>query len=70
MKLLRPEEVTTFPEFRELTPEELKEAYRLARESFTAADLQLYTELDEGIPMEEVLKQLEARQHEFDQKKT
>ncbi|HJT76460.1 MAG TPA: hypothetical protein VJ739_04590, partial [Gemmataceae bacterium] len=68
MKILRPEEVTTFPPFRELTPEELKEAYRLARESFTAADLQKYTELDEGIPFEEVLAELEEAQRQFDQK--
>jgi hypothetical protein len=47
-------------DFRELTPEEQAEAYRLARESFTAADLQKYTELDEGIPFEEVLAELEA----------
>src|SRR5262249_25109292 len=68
MKVLRPEEVTEFPEFRELTPEELKEAYRLGREAFTAADLQKYTELDEGIPVDEVLAELEEAQRQFDQK--
>jgi hypothetical protein len=68
VRILRPEEVTTFPEFRELTPEELKEAYRLARESFTAADLQRYTELDEGIPADVVLAELEEAQKQFDQK--
>ena len=68
MKILRPEEVTVFPEIWDLTPEELKEAYRLARESFTAADLQKYTELDEGIPFEEVLAELEEAQRQFDQK--
>jgi hypothetical protein len=68
MKILRPEEVTVFPEFRELTPEELKEAYRLGREAFMAADLQRYTELDEGIPFEEVLAELEEAQRQFDQK--
>ncbi len=68
MKIVRPEEVATFPPFRELTPEELQEAYRLARESFTAADLQKYTELDEGIPFEEVLAELEEAQRQFDQK--
>ena len=67
MKILRPEEVTVFPEMRELTPEELKEAYRLAREAFTAADLQKYTEpLDDGVPAEEVLRELEERQRQFD----
>jgi hypothetical protein len=61
MKILRPEEVTadTILEFREFTPEELKEAYALSRAAFTAADLQRYTELDEGIPVEEVLAEME-----------
>jgi hypothetical protein len=70
VKILRPEEVTAanFPEFRQLTPEELKEAYRLAREAFTAADLQKYTELDEGIPFEEVLAEMEERQRQADEK--
>jgi hypothetical protein len=68
MKILRPEEVTVFPEIWDLTPEELKEAYRLGREPFTAADLQRYTELDEGIPFEEVLAELEEAQRQFDQK--
>ena len=67
MKILRPEDVTIFPEIRELTPEELAEAYRLARESFTAADLQRYTELDEGIPADKVLTEMEEAQKQFDQ---
>lgn len=67
MKILRPEEVTTFPEFRELTPEELKEAYRLAKAAFTAEDLQRYTEVDEGIPFEEVLAELEEMQRKSEQ---
>jgi len=68
MKILRPEEVTSWPEnaFRELTPEELKEAYALARAAFTAADLQRYTEEDEGVPAEEVLEELEEAQREID----
>jgi hypothetical protein len=66
MRILRPEEVTTFPEFRELTPEELREAYALARAAFTAADLQKFTELDEGVPMEDVLRELEEAQQQFD----
>jgi hypothetical protein len=59
MKIVRLSELTSFPELRELSPEELAEAYRLAREAFTAADLQLYTETDEGVPAEEVLAELE-----------
>ena len=69
MRILRPEEVKEFPELRELTPEELKEAYALAKASFTAADLQEYTEEDEGVPMEEFLKELEEAQHRADQEK-
>ena len=66
MKILRPEEVTVFPEMRELTPEELVEAYRLGREAFTAADLQRYTEPDDGVPAEEVLRELEEQQQRLE----
>ncbi len=70
MKILRPEEVTTFPPIRDLTPEELAEAYRLAKAAFTAADLQRYTEeLHEEAPAEEVLARLEAVQKQFDEGK-
>jgi hypothetical protein len=68
MKILRPEDVKVFPEIRELSPEELKEAYALARAAFTAEDLQRYTEEEEGVPMEEVLKEMEEDQRKFDQK--
>ena len=66
MKIMRPEEVTEFPDIRDLTPEELAEAYRLAREAFTAADLQKYTEPFEGIPADDFLRELEAQQARFD----
>jgi hypothetical protein len=69
MRILRPEEVKEFPELREFTPEELKEAYALAKASFTAADLQKYTEEEEGVPMEDFLKELEEIQQRADQKK-
>jgi hypothetical protein len=59
MKIRRLEEVTIIPEPRELTPEQLKEAYALAKTAFTAEDLQRYTEVDEGVPMEQVLAELE-----------
>jgi hypothetical protein len=69
MKILRPEEVANMKDLKwELTPEELKEAYRLAREAFTAADLQKFTELDDGIPADEVLAEMEERQRQTDQK--
>jgi hypothetical protein len=70
MKIVRPEELT--PEiiaslrFDELSAGELKEAYALARAAFTAEDLQRYTELDEGIPEEEVLSELEEAQKQID----
>ena len=67
MKILRPEEVTVFPDIRELTPEEIKEAYALARAAFTAEDLQRYTEELEGVPAEEVLRELEEAQQQFEQ---
>ncbi|HEY7427528.1 MAG TPA: hypothetical protein VH682_25065 [Gemmataceae bacterium] len=55
-------------EFRELSPEELKEAYALAKASITAEDLQGYTELEEGVPAEEVLAELEEMQKQFENK--
>jgi hypothetical protein len=70
MRILRPEEITSFPQPWKLAPEELAEAYRLARDAFTAADLQKYTELDEGIPAEEVLRELEEQQRQFYQHST
>jgi hypothetical protein len=71
MKILRLSEVT--PEFwrdfefRELSPEELKEAYALAKAAFTAEDLQRFTELDTGVPAEDFLAELEELQKQFDQ---
>jgi hypothetical protein len=38
----------------------LKTIYAAARKAFTAADLQKYTEIEEGIPAEQVLRDLEA----------
>jgi hypothetical protein len=69
MKILRPEEVTTFPAFRELSPEELKEAYALARAAFTADDLQRYTEVEEGVSAEKILAEMEEVQKQADQEK-
>lgn len=69
MKVLRPEQVAAFPEIRDLTAEELAEAYRLSREAFTAADLQKYAETDVGVPAEDVLQEMEERQKQFDAKR-
>jgi hypothetical protein len=71
MKILRPEEVTreTVLRYGELTPEELAEVYRLARATFTADDLQKFTDLDDGdVPAEELLHELEEAQRQFDQR--
>jgi len=70
MKIIRPHEITTFPEFREYTPEELKEAYALARAAFTADDLQKFTEIyDEEFLFEDVIAELEKDQEEIERKK-
>lgn len=61
MKIIRLEDVTDFSalDYSEATPEEKAKILALAKDSFTAADLQEYTELDEGVPMEDVLTELE-----------
>ena len=74
MKLKRLSEMTredwaNLPEPRELTSEELAEVYRLSRESFTAADLAEYAELDEGVLMDDFLAELAAIQKEHDRKR-
>jgi hypothetical protein len=68
MKIIRLEDAKEWPEFRPFTQEELREAYALARAAFTADDLQKYTELDEGVPMDQFLDELEKRQKENDRK--
>jgi hypothetical protein len=45
-----------------------KSIYARLRKAFAAADLQKYTEIEEGIPMEQVLAELEAIQREETQK--
>jgi hypothetical protein len=40
----------------------LRQSYARAREEFTAADLQQFTEIDEGVPVEQILAELEAIQ--------
>ena len=49
--------------------ESLKSIYAKRRRSFTAADLQKYTEVEEGIPAEQVLAELEAIHREGMQKR-
>ena len=70
MKILRPEEVTGPLDYRQLSPEELAEAYRLAREAFTAADLQKFTEpTDDFVSAEGVLREMEEYQKQQDAKR-
>ena len=47
----------------------VKAIYAAARKQFTAADLQRYTELEEGIPVEDILAQMEAVQRQETQKR-
>jgi hypothetical protein len=47
----------------------LREIYKKYREEFSAADLQQYTELEEGIPADEILAELEAIQQKATHKR-
>jgi hypothetical protein len=47
----------------------LREIYARDREEFTAEDLQRYTEVEEGIPAEQVLAELEAVHQRITRKK-
>ncbi|TMQ30438.1 MAG: hypothetical protein E6K70_24175 [Planctomycetota bacterium] len=40
----------------------LREIYARARQEFTAADLQKYTVLEEGVPVAQVIEEMEAIQ--------
>jgi hypothetical protein len=48
-----------YPEPYPMTDEERKAALAKVKASFTAADLQRFTEIEEGIPLDDVLKELE-----------
>jgi hypothetical protein len=43
----------------------LREIYARAREQFSAADLQKFTEIEEGIPAEQVLAKMEEIHRQF-----
>ena len=69
MKIVRLEDAEGWPEVQTLTPEELKEAYALARAAFTADNLQRFTEIDEeGVPMDVFIAELQKVQQEHDRK--
>ena len=52
---------------RKLSKEEqrLKAIYAKSRREFSAADLQKFTVIEKGIPIEKVLAEVEARHREF-----
>ena len=54
---------------KEWTEEERKAIEARYMAQFSAADLQEYTEELEGVPFEEVIKQLEKRQRELSEQK-
>jgi hypothetical protein len=66
MELIRPEQAQRFPDVKELSADELKQAYELSKAEFTAADLQRYTEEEEGVSGEEILRRLEEQQQRLD----
>lgn len=47
----------------------LREIYAQARKEFTAADLQKYTEIEEGVPFEQVIAECDRIYDEFMEKK-
>jgi len=56
---------------RKLSKEEqrLKAIYAKSRREFTAADLQKYTVIEKGIPLEKVIKEMEKIQRNYKPKK-
>jgi hypothetical protein len=69
MKIQRLEEISEIPEFREYSEEEVKQAYALAKATFTADDLQLFTEVDKGVSADDVLALMEDAQKQIDLEK-
>jgi hypothetical protein len=61
---MAPRKKTAVPILRVRKGDSLKTIYAKARRAFTAADLQKYTEIEEGIPAEQVLEELEALDRE------
>jgi hypothetical protein len=72
MKIERLEDITSIPEPREYSPEELKEAYALAKATFTADDLYECIEgilhPEEGEDVQELLAEMEQNQQQADQR--
>jgi hypothetical protein len=71
MRIIRPEDLTSIPEPRDLTPEEIKEALALSRAAFTAEDLQRFTELDhDDVSADEVIDAMEELEKQLDQQQS
>ena len=68
MKIVRPEECAGELVYKELSPEELREAYALAQAAFTIEDLLRYTEIVEEFPANDVLAEMEQEQNQADQR--
>lgn len=66
MKIIRLEDASDWPEIQSLTPEQLKNAYDLARRAFTAEDLQKFTELEDSVPLDAFIAELEKVQAEHE----
>jgi hypothetical protein len=49
--------------------DDLKTIYAKVRRAFTAADLQKYTEIEEGIPFDQIIAECERIQREWTKKK-
>ena len=47
----------------------LRQIYAKYRQQFSAADLQQYTEMEEGVPVEQILAEMEAIQREETQRR-
>jgi hypothetical protein len=73
MRLIRLEDITPDMHlelvYRELTAEELAEVYRMAREQFTAADLQRFCQVyTDDVDAMEFLQEMEDEQRKFNEK--
>lgn len=49
--------------------DDLRTIYAKARRAFSAADLQKYTEIEDGIPLEQIIGEMEAIHREEAQKR-
>jgi hypothetical protein len=45
----------------------LRQLYARLRKEFTAADLQKYTEIEEGVPLEKVVAEMEVIYRQYEQ---